>query len=168
MSFDESQLDKNKFKDEMMSAKGRQKPKLRASSSIKMEISADLLRSEGHRNWFWFLDWLFFWLMLGLRRTTSSSLLMLDPDFFDSLKAIEICTLFIKKKLNRMIGNFFSSPLGQKCIKLILTEHLANEPYLYSHCKVYDMPVGFKQRDALLQELLVIMGMWVYFHQITW
>ena len=91
MSFDASQLHKNKCKDEM-TVESRQKPKLRASSSTKMEISADMLRSEGNRNRFWFFHWLF---------------LMLDPNYFDSWKAIEICTLFIKKKLNRMIGNLF-------------------------------------------------------------
>ena len=52
MSFDASQLNKNKTKDEMTSVEGRQKPKLRASSSTKMEISADMLRSEGNRNRF--------------------------------------------------------------------------------------------------------------------
>jgi len=47
MSFDEGQLAKNKFTDETKSVDKRIKTKLRASSSTKMEISADLLRSEG-------------------------------------------------------------------------------------------------------------------------
>lgn len=49
MSFDDSQLAKNKkFSDETKAVGKRIKTKLRASSSTKMEISADLLRSEGH------------------------------------------------------------------------------------------------------------------------
>ena len=102
MSFDASQLNKNKFKDEMTSVEGRQKPKLRASSSTKMEISADMLRSEGHRNRFWSNS-----TFSKIEVLVQDSWLILDPDDFDSWKAIEICTLFIKKKLNRMIGNFF-------------------------------------------------------------
>ena len=47
MSFDEGQLAKNKLTDETKSVDKRIKTKLRASSSTKMEISADLLRSEG-------------------------------------------------------------------------------------------------------------------------
>ena len=48
MSFDEGQLAKNKFLDKTKAVDKRIKTKLRASSSTKMEISADLLRSEGH------------------------------------------------------------------------------------------------------------------------
>ena len=48
MSFDENQLAKNKFNDETKAVHKRIKTKLRASSSSKMEISVDLLRSEGH------------------------------------------------------------------------------------------------------------------------
>ena len=47
MSFDENQLAKNKFNDETKAVGKRIKTKLRASSSSKMEISVDLLRSEG-------------------------------------------------------------------------------------------------------------------------
>ena len=92
MSFDESRLVKNRVKNEPKSVDGPTKTKLRASSSAKMELSTDLLRSEGSGINFWALYHISY--MIKMYLTYSS-------------KAIEICSLFIKKKLNRMIGNFF-------------------------------------------------------------